>query len=73
MADAERIDPVEARSRVCWFTARRAASVPSRFNLPKAMGAGSVVGSANTEEKRQFARDLGADAAIDDGADCVAQ
>jgi NADPH2:quinone reductase len=36
--------------------------------LAKAMGANPVIGSASTEEKRQFIRGLGADAAIDYGA-----
>jgi NADPH2:quinone reductase len=37
--------------------------------LAKAMGGSPVIGSASTEEKRLFVRDLGADAAIDYGMD----
>jgi NADPH:quinone reductase len=37
--------------------------------LAKAMGGNPVIGSASTEEKRLFIRDLGADTAIDYGMD----
>jgi NADPH2:quinone reductase len=43
------------------------------IQVAKALGSGDVIAVASTEEKRQVARDLGADHAVDSGGDWIAQ
>ena len=56
------------RGRDAWSSTRRpAASAASPCSSRKPMGAGRVIATASSEEKRELALELGADAAIDAG------